>query len=514
MVNQNTIISLKVILKGSLVVLGGGAIGQFFNFIFKLIAARHFGPEDYGWFSLALALILVSGNISDLGMQQSIARFIPFFQEKNEKKKLNYAIKFGAKISIIASLILALLIIIGSSRISKSLNGGSDFTVLLISFAFVVPFVVAFNYLQGILRGMKDMRMMAISNNFFVWGPRLALLRLILILKADIESIVLAYYASYIIGVIAVWLYIKKKVLLFEEVEFFTPSYRDLVLSKQLIAYSLPLAFSGISNVLRQRFDVIFIGIFQNAFQVGLYNVALPLAMLMTVLLVAINRITLPVIAGLFRRESEKEMEHIYRLLAKWTLMITLPIFFLMLLFPEKVIYITFGERYVEAANALRFLSIGFFINAISGSFGEYLQSYSKTKSILIISVTGTGINIILMLLLIPQFGIEGAAIACTLSLVYISLLGNAFLYHYKRILPISKHYVYTFCIGTFFFLSMYFVHSYLFADLKNYNFLLFIVLSILIYIVLLYFFATDDFDKNIIGSAKTKTAKILLKEI
>jgi O-antigen/teichoic acid export membrane protein len=393
------------------------------------------------------------------------------------------------------------------------LNGKSNFKIFLILFAFVIPFLAEFNYSLGILRGMKDMRMMAIANNIFVWLPRLAMLGIIFFLKANIQSIVVPYYVSYIIGLTVVWLYIKRKIITFDEIGSFNENDQASRLRNQLIAYSLPLAFSGISSVIRQRFDVIFIGLFLDASQVGLYSVALSLAMLMTVLLVAINRITLPVVTGLFSKNYDSEIKHIYRLLAKWSLMITLPIFFLMLLFPERIINFTFGDRYAEAANALRLLSVGFFINAISGSFGEYLQTYGKTKSILIISVTGAAVNFILMVLLIPKFGIIGAAIACTLTLSYISLIGNAILYKYKRILPISKHYFYTLFIGIVFFLGSYFIHTYLFPNLNTYNFFIFILLVILIYLVLLYFFAADEFDKNLIGIAKFNKINTLLKE-
>ena len=160
----------------------------------------------------------------------------------------------------------------------------------------------------------------------------------------------------------------------------------------------------------------------------------------------------------------------------------------------------------------LRFLSVGFFINAISGSFGEYLQTYGKTKSILIISVTGTAVNFIFMILFIPKFGIVGAAIACTLTLSYISLIGNGILYGYKRILPISKHYFYTLFIGIVFFLGSYFIHTYLFPNLNTSNFVIFFLLVILIYLIVLYFLAIDEFDKTLIGTARLKNINILLK--
>lgn len=505
--NNKIQISINTIVKGSVITLGGTAVGHLLNFLFKMISARHFGPEDYGWFSLGLAVLVIGANISGLGMNQSVARFIPFFKEKDERNKLSYTITFGAKLSLLASIILGLAILIASPWLSETLNGNEDFTLFLMLFALVVPFEVIFDYSLGILRGMKDMRMMALCNNVILWVVRLVFLILIVFIDLDIKWMILPYLVSYGVGLTVSWVYILKREPIAWVERSFNPSFNVSTLRKELIVFSLPLVFSTITAMFRKRFDIILVGFFLTASQVGLYNAALPIAMLMTVFLFAVNRIAMPVASELFGGGSEKEMEYIYKSIAKWSLMITLPMFLILFFYPTQIISLLFGKEYIAAANVLRILAAGFFVKAISGSFGEFLQSFSKTLPIFIISVTGTIMNLILMAILIPKFGIEGAAFAFTSSLLWMCLLGNACLYHYKKILPFSWEYLKTIVLGTVIFNGGYFFQIMLMDTVAD-NYIFaggIVVLSFLIYLSVLYLFATNEFDRQIILRIKEK---------
>jgi len=510
--NKKIEVSLKTIFKGSFIVLSGTAAGQLLHLLFKMIAARNFGPEDYGWFSLVLAVIVIGTNISSLGMNQTVARFIPFFQKKHEWEKLSYTIVFGLRLSLLVGLVAGLVIFIATPWLSKVLHGDRSFSVLLMLFALIVPFEVIFNYSMGILRGMKDMKIMAFCNDVIVWVARIAVLWLILLIGLGIKWMVLPYFASYVAGLIIAWAYIVKRGPLPRGSSSLFTSYPIPELRKELVSYSLPLVFSTITVMFRKRLDVILVGLFLSASQVGFYNAALPLATLTTVFVFAINRIAMPVTSELFGAESEKEMAYIYKSIAKWSLMSTLPTFFILFCFPEKIINLSFGKEYLVAADALRILAAGFFVNSISGSFGEYLQSYSKTREVFIISLTGSGINFALMVLLIPRFGIEGAAFSLSFSLAWMCLLGNLYMYHYRKILPFSRHYLNTVIIGIGLFTAVYFLEKKFTADMSDYVFAGLIGASLVIYAGMLYLFATNEFDREIMRAIRKKVCQCLAK--
>jgi O-antigen/teichoic acid export membrane protein len=77
-----------------------------------------------------------------------------------------------------------------------------------------------------------------------------------------------------------------------------------------------------------------------------------------------------------------------------------------------------FGQEFVAGTESLRILCIGQIINASTGSVGLILNMTGHEKYNVMSLSLGTGINLLLNLLLVPQFGLIGAAIAAATSMI------------------------------------------------------------------------------------------------
>ncbi len=499
--------SLIIIFRGSAITLGGAAVGILLNFFFKMIAARSFGPADYGLLSLVMAVMVVSANISGLGLNQSVARYIAFYKEKSQKKEQGYIISFGLRLSLLASLAVSLGIVIFSGWISKFFRETNELASLLVLFSIMIPFEVIFDYLIGVLRGQRNIRMMVLCNDVILWIARLSILGVILIFRLEVKWMVLSYLSSYIIGLTVMYFYQTLNKQNAGQIFIRASGYSDSVLRKNFILYSLPLAFSTMTVMFRKRFDVIFIGFFLSVSQVGLYNIALPLAMLLPIFLFSINRLTMPMVTELFSSESEAEMRFIYITVSKWALTATLPLFFILFFFSRNLINIFFGTEYIGAASALRILTVGYFINSVCGSFGEYLQSYGKTGTILVISLLGTSVNITLMLILIPFKGIEGAAYAMSISLIFMALYGSVYIFYFKRLIPFTKQYFFILMAGLLIFSTLYSINQ-TNKEFLNYQYtFMMLILALLIYFAVVYKYCTNQTDRLILSKIRKRAA-------
>lgn len=98
-------------------------------------------------------------------------------------------------------------------------------------------------------------------------------------------------------------------------------------------------------------------------------------------------------------------------------------------------------NRYLSAAMPLRILAVEFFFDALTGSFGEVLQSFGHTRAVMWISVTGTCSNLLMMIILVPSFGVVGASLSMTMSLVVMATMGLLILKFKKQIVPFSRDY-------------------------------------------------------------------------
>jgi O-antigen/teichoic acid export membrane protein len=114
----------------------------------------------------------------------------------------------------------------------------------------------------------------------------------------------------------------------------------------------------------------------------------------------------------------------------------------LMIVFPEVILEILFGQKYLAASVALQYLSIGFFINSIFGPNGATLITFGKTRFLVIVTLIAGIINIALNYSLIPLLGITGAAIATTSTLVIRNILVSIRLYQYYRVHQFTRNYL------------------------------------------------------------------------
>ena len=98
--------------------------------------------------------------------------------------------------------------------------------------------------------------------------------------------------------------------------------------------------------------------------------------------------------------------------------------------FGEWLIINIFGETYVRGFDALCLIMIGQLINATMGSVGLFLSMCGFEKDTLKAIVLSTVINVYLNLILIPQYGIVGAALASLVSVAVWNIMLVFQVYH------------------------------------------------------------------------------------
>ena len=92
---------LKLLVKTSFVVFIGILLSKIFTYIYRIIIARHFGPEVYGLFSLAVMAIGWLVAISSLGLTHGLSRFIPLYRGKKQINRIKHILKISTRLLII-----------------------------------------------------------------------------------------------------------------------------------------------------------------------------------------------------------------------------------------------------------------------------------------------------------------------------------------------------------------------------------------------------------------------------
>ena len=116
-----------------------------------------------------------------------------------------------------------------------------------------------------------------------------------------------------------------------------------------------------------------------------------------------------------------REMSRLYKLVSRWLLTFSIPISLVFILYPVKVMLL-FGPDYMDSASVLVLLTIATFVQTAFGAAGPVLSMSGYTRLVLWNSLGVFILNLVLNIILIPKFGIMGAAWATLISMTALGL--------------------------------------------------------------------------------------------
>ncbi len=178
------------------------------------------------------------------------------------------------------------------------------------------------------------------------------------------------------------------------------------------------LAFTFLSSlwVINSQTDLIMLGLLGSDRQVGLYRSATAVASLLLLVLGAISAATQPTISRLHALGDRRRLVRLTSLSTRVALAAALPLAAIFWLSGSSTIRIVFGKAYMPAASPLAVLVAGSLLSVAAGPVGVLLNMSGHERD----TVTALGIsallNILLNLILIPRWGMTGAALASAAS--------------------------------------------------------------------------------------------------
>jgi len=429
--------TLQKIAKGTGLVFIGTLISTFFAFVGKLIIARHWTSSSYGIFSLALVLLNICTIISTLGLQEGTSRSIAYIRGKNKNENIPEIISASIWFSVMASITLSLFIFLTSKIFSENIFHEPALLSPLKILSTAIPFFTLIYVLISIFRGFNQVKPMVYFQLILINTLFPLILVGIIFFNLSFINVFYAYAASLIITCILLIVY---------TIKYFSPSVKLTIISiispiaKKLLIFSLPLMAVSMLRMIISWTDTLMLGSFKTSADVGLYNVALPLAVFVSFPLNAMQAIYLPVTSELYSKNMFSEIKKNFSILTKWISLATLPLFLILFLFSRIVIAFLFGNNYIFAADVLRILSLGFIISNFLGPNGTTLVVMGKTYFMMWATLAAAIINIALNAILIPLFGIVGAAIASVIGVTSINIIRCWKLYSISKIHPLSKN--------------------------------------------------------------------------
>jgi O-antigen/teichoic acid export membrane protein len=207
---------------------------------------------------------------------------------------------------------------------------------------------------------------------------------------------------------------------------------------RELLSFSLPLMISGAMARVLRDLDTYLLSYFSETASVGVYNIVYPIAMLPMFVLTSFGYLFMPVISELHSEGRNADMSSLYSLVTKWVFFGTLPILLPIAMFPETTIRLTFGPEYVSGAVALSVLTAGYAFSALLGPNSSLLTSIGRSRLVMYDNAFAVVLNFVVNLVLIPRYGIVGAAGATVASYFAMNVLFSYQVYTETGAYPVS----------------------------------------------------------------------------
>src|SRR3989344_4721235 len=418
--------SLKVIAKGGIIIFIGVLLSKVFSYVYRIIVSK-LGPHDYGLLSIALAIFGILGGITMLGTETGLVKFI---SSSNKKEGIKGVIQDAIRFLMPLSIILAILLFFFSDYIAVNFFKDKSLSILLKVLAIFVPInalrKIFLNSLIGFKRVEYETLAKAITENL----SKVMITALLLILGYNLLGAIIGYSLSILISLILAFYLLKYKVF-----NFLDKNISEVYSTKEFYIYSLPLLFSIMVFIFILWTDTLLLGYFRSVYEVGIYNAAMPTAQLIFIFPNALMAIFLPVISG-FQDFKNEEFSKVFKTVTKWVLLINIIPLALFLIYPKQILSIIFGQAYSSGYLTLILLSVGFFISYLALSSNNVLLALNKTKLVFMNNLVAAIANLMLNIILIPKYGINGAAIATSSSFILMGILMFSESYYLTKIIP------------------------------------------------------------------------------
>lgn len=400
------------------------SVGQkILSFLYFTFIARMVGAEDTGKYFLALAFTTIFAVITDFGLSPSLNREVA---RKPEEAARHLSSVLGVKIIFIVITYIAMMVV------AILLDYSSEMRLLIALSGITMIFDSIHLSFYAVLRGMHK-------------------------LKYEALAIVLSQLSTLIIGTIAlllrqplVWLIIAFIISSFLNVCYAAYMLRrhahvrlairwEAALIKSMLAIAFPFALAGIFARVYSYSDSVFLSKFADTTAVGWYSIPNKITF-------AFQFIPLALSAALYPRMSEayvcdrEHLTYLFERAMKYLIIVAMPIAVFLGVFSEEIILTIYTAEYAPAIIPMQILLASVIFAFIDFPVGALLNGCNRQAMQTTAMGVAMVVNVTANIVLIPSYGVIGAAIAALLGNIVLFVAGYVFvpriaLVHHRRII-------------------------------------------------------------------------------
>ncbi len=390
------------------------------SFILIPLLTKSLSVNDYGIWNEILVTIRLAQNFASLGLYFSIIRFLASLKDKEEIQEGFYSMFF---LALFTTSIISVLIYIFSEPIASLLFNSNIIIVRITSF---IVLIASLNYL--IINYFRTFQEIKKYSFFLLIQTYLTtIIAVILVLLGyGIIGAGIGILISYLISFSTILL------IIISRIGITIPKFTH---AKKYILYSLPMALGGIGYWIVESSDRYIISMFLGTAFVGYYSPGYILGTIIVMLAAPFSTLLFPTLSKYHDEKNIKKVKGYFKYSIKYFLFISIPaVFGLSVLSKPLLIIITTQEIANNGYLVTPFIALGSLFYGLYTIISLVLLLEKKTKITGIMWAVASVLSISFNIILIPHFGILGAAVATLISYLSIFILGTFYSFKYITI--------------------------------------------------------------------------------
>lgn len=400
----------------AILTLAGTGLGAVLVLVAEVIAIRFLGPRFYGFYALAFVLARIAGMAAAFGLRVSIVHFVPVYLHKGQSAHVLGTILAAIGVALIVGSALAFAVWNAAEWAATSVFSKPGAAPFIATAALLIPLFALLDVLSHVPRAFHRSLEQVMTRN--VVPPAAFAVILLLLGAADAPPIaavgaqVLAHVLAAGVGFAFVAVLLRRRIA----------AVRPHVPVKALWRYSVPVVTNDLLVLGLTWAGLLMLGVFAPAKVVGMYRVCIQIGQILYLFLNAVGLATGSRYSAYIAAGERRQLELVYTTGLRWLALTVVPLG-MIVVFNARDILALFDPGFVVGETALRISIVGEAIAMCFGLAGVLLILGGRPGLEMRNGAVALASNLVFSLALIPRYGIEGAALAATLSFVIVSAL-------------------------------------------------------------------------------------------
>lgn len=458
--------TLAKVARGSTLNVVGAAFSALGTIAVTVLVTRFFSKVQAGAFFSATSLFLIVEQATGLGAYVGAVYFIARLRPSGDEARISRVVRAAAVPVVVASVTAAVALLLFATPIAGGLAGGqlaaggapaTAMATALRALAVTLPFATLADTFLGATRGYGDMRPTVVVRQLGRSALQLAGVGGAALLGST--ALLAPFWAlPYIPAAAGGWLWLRHiraessvrrrpapapeppatESELAPEARPAAEVEPEPVGARRFWSFTTPRSLATMAQIIVQRLDIVLVGIMRGPADAAIYTAATRFLVAGQLGSVAISSATQPQFTELFAFGAKKRANGLYQITTAWLILLTWPIYLLMLVDGVKFLSI-FGHSYKAGLTVLVILALTMLLSAACGQVDVVLITAGKSSWSMVNGLLAMGVNVGVDLALIPRYGITGAAIGWSAAIVVANLMPLVQLAVSLQLTPLSR---------------------------------------------------------------------------